>query len=119
MACTSAVVDVVEETKNAEEQVDEVEVKRDGSHDELVWRELVVDKVGIIHDISTKQETASDGEYKVHGSTKRNEDADEAGHYQGNEGAEKEGSHSREVILRLESEQREPKEYAEGDQQCL
>jgi hypothetical protein len=57
-----------------------LKVKRDGTQDVLIGGELRVDEVGIIHDVSTEDETSSNREDEVHGLAKGDEDTDEAGH---------------------------------------
>jgi hypothetical protein len=76
-----------------------LEVKTDSAHDEFVGREFGIDDVGIVDDVTAEKEAPSDGEEEIHGFAKRNENADEPGHTQSNQSAEKERTHSRKVIL--------------------
>lgn len=115
----SAIFDIVQETENIDEEVDKVEIEADGTHDKLIRREFGVDHVGIIDDITTEQETSSDSENQVHCLAEWDKGVDKPSHQQRNKTAKQEGTHSREIILGLKSEQGQSDEYTKCDKQCL
>ena len=57
-----------------------LEVKADCAHDELVWRESLVDDVGVVDNVTTKDEAASAGENDIHSAAERNENSHKASH---------------------------------------
>jgi len=118
-ASTSPVVDVVQDAEDAQEKVQEVEIERNGTHNVLVRRQLLVDEEGVKDDVSRKDETSSGGVNEVHGAVEGNEDADESGGDKGQEATKQEWCHSRKVVLRLEREERQAEEYNDSDEKGL
>lgn len=57
-----------------------LEVEADRAHDELIRRQLSIDDVSVVDDISAENETAADGHDEIHCLAERDEDSDEAGH---------------------------------------
>ena len=59
---------------------DSLEVKADCAHNELVWRESLVDDVGVVDDVTTEDEAASARENDIHRTAERNENSHKASH---------------------------------------
>jgi len=110
---------VAEETEDVEEKVDEVEVKTDRAHDVFVGRQALVDEICVIDDVSAEDEATTNREDKVHGAAERDENSNEASHTKSDKASEQEGSHSFEVILRLEGKQGQTKKDTDCDGQSL
>ena len=81
-----ALIQLIEEAEDFEEQVDDVEIEGNGRVDVLLRRHLVHDHVGVVDDVEAEEHCAgnrdhkvqhrvsqehleSDSEYIVHGST--------------------------------------------------
>jgi len=115
----SPLLDIVEQTKNADEQVDKIEVQRDGAHDELVRTKLLRDDVGIENNVPAKEEAPSTSVDEVHSLAKGHEHANDTSHHEYKQTAEQEWTHSGKVIFALESKERETEENAKCDQHSL
>jgi len=116
---TLTILEVVEKAENVEEEIDEIQVETDSAHNKFIRGQLCVDDVGVVHDVTTKEEASTDGHDKIHCFAEWDENSNKASHHHGNESAKQEWSHAREVILRLESEQRKSDENTQSDQQGL
>jgi hypothetical protein len=57
----STVLHIAQETENIEEEVDEIEIEANCSHDVLIRGEALVDEIRVIDDISTEQQSAPNG----------------------------------------------------------
>jgi len=110
---------VVEQTQDAQEQVDEVEIKANSAHNELIRGELRVDDVRVVNDVAREDEAAADGVDEVHRLVEGDDQLDETGHAQGDESAEEEWTHALEIILGLESEHGQANEHTKRDEQRL
>lgn len=66
-------MEVVEKAKNAHEEIDEIEVKRNSAYDILIRRKTFVDHVCVIDDIAAEEEASSNCVNEVHGPAKRYE----------------------------------------------
>jgi len=111
-----SVLNIIEETQDVKEEIDEIKVKTDRAHDVLVRRQALVNDIGVVDDVTAKDEATTNCEDKVHGAAKGDEDANEAGHAKGHEAAKQEGAHSFKVILGLEGEQGQSKEDTNCDE---
>jgi hypothetical protein len=67
-------------TKNTKEEVDKIEIEANCSENVLVGGKATVDKVRVIDDISTEQQSASNGVNEVEGGAEREDGADETCH---------------------------------------
>jgi len=79
---------VVKEPENVDEQIDEIEVKTDGPHDELVRAKPLGDHIRIVDDVSAEQDTSPQGKDEVHRAAKGNEYPDHPREEQCNEASE-------------------------------
>lgn len=110
------IFDIVEDAKDHQEKVDEVKVEADCTHDVLIGAESLGNKESIEYYVSTEQDASEESIDQVHRSAKWNEYSNKAGHKQGNQTAEKVGTHAGEVVLGLQGEQCESQKYAKGDE---
>jgi hypothetical protein len=51
----------IQKTENTKEEVDEIEIEANRPYDVLIRGEAAVDEVSVIDDISTEQQSASNG----------------------------------------------------------
>lgn len=58
-----------------------LEVKANGRHDVLVWRQTLRDHVGVEDDIAAEDQAATTGIDHVHGAAERDEDTNETSHH--------------------------------------
>lgn len=63
-----------------EDKKDSLQVQADSSHDKFVGRQSGVDYEGIIYDVSTEDQAASNSIDQVHGLAKWNEQVDQSSH---------------------------------------
>jgi len=109
------ILDVVEDTEDAQEEVDEVKVQANSTNNELIRGQSFVDHIRIKHNISTEDQSTKTAVNEVNGLWEWEEDANEAGDDQSDETREEEGGHPGEVILGLEGKQGQAAEDGEGD----
>jgi len=79
LSCVPAIVDVTQylsvltsrlhDAEDVDKQVDEVQVEVDGSHDVLLWRQLVHDHVSVKYDKAAEEQGTSNGEDKFYSLT--------------------------------------------------
>jgi low affinity Fe/Cu permease len=55
-------LNVVKETEDIEEEIDEIKIKANRSHNKFIGREALVNDVGVIDYISTEDQAPSNGE---------------------------------------------------------
>jgi len=115
----SAVLEVIEETKDVDKEVDKVKVKADSTHNVFVRGKSLVDDVGIIDDVTTEEEAAQYRKNKIDGTVEGEEDGNQSGHNKCEEKTEKERTHTGEIILGLQSEKGQSQEHTDGNKQCL
>jgi hypothetical protein len=70
----------IQKTENTEEEVDEIQIEANRSYDILIGGEAAVDEVSVIDDVSTEQQSASNGVNEVESRAERDEHANKAGH---------------------------------------
>ena len=76
----STVLHIAQKAENIEEEVDEIEIEADCSHNVLIGGEAAVDEVCVIDDIPTEQQSASNGVNEAHCRAEWDKHADKAGH---------------------------------------
>lgn len=113
------VLQVVEQTEDAEEQIDEVEIKADSPHNVFVRGKLGVDDISIVNDVAGEEQAAPDRVDEVHGLVEGDDHPHKPSHAESDQTAEQPRAHSFEIIFGLEGEQRQSDEDAERDQKCL
>ncbi len=77
---SSTILHVTQKAENTEEEVDEIEIEANRSHDVLIGGEAAVDEVCVIDDIPTEQQSAPNGVNETHSRVEWNEHANKAGH---------------------------------------
>jgi len=77
---SSTILHVAQKTENIEEEIDEIEIEADCSHDVLIGGEAAVDEVCVIDDIPTEKQSASNGINETHSRVEWDEHANKAGH---------------------------------------
>jgi len=109
------ILEVVEEAKNAQEEIDEVEVQADGSHNVFIWGKPTVDQVRVVDDVPAKQDRPSNRVQEVNCMREGDEYPDNSGHTECNETAEEPRPQARKVVLGLESEDSQAQEDPQGN----
>ena len=113
------VVLVVKDSKNGEEQVNDVQVQADSGGDLLLDVELPHDELGVNEDVDAEDEGSDAAVDKIGRLGVGQEDVDEAEDDEAPERAESVGDPAREVILRLASESSQEDEDASSDDECV
>lgn len=60
---------------------DVLKVQADSSHDVLVRRQSVIDVVGVVDDVSAKQQASASSEYEVHSLSEGDEYSNKTSHH--------------------------------------
>jgi len=115
----SLFLNIVEQAKDIQEEIDEVQVKADSAHDVLVGRKSCVDEVRVVDYIAAEEQSTSSCDQKIESAVEWKEYPDETGHHESDDASEEPRSKTGEVILGLQGEQGQTQEDAKGDQQSL